>query len=70
MFDITWRELESLIYYMPEVNKDQPVIVWDSATGMGWEGIDFSPYDEFEAPNKDNFYSLSINSEREPYSRP
>ena len=69
MSDMTWRELEGLIFDMPEVNKDSPVNIWDYATGMAWTGIDFSCYDADEFPNENNFYSLSINSEKEPYSR-
>lgn len=70
MSNMTWRELENMIYDMPEVNKDQPVNIWDYATGMTWVGIEFSAYDADESPNENNFYSLSINSKKEPYSRP
>lgn len=66
---MTWQELADFINNeMPECNRNQTANVWDASTNnpSGGQFIDikdFSPYDEDEYPNVNNFYSLDINTE-------
>ena len=66
---MTWQELADFINNeMPECNRNQDVTVWDAGY-YGYTGGKFttihtiSPFDEYENPNGDNFYSMNINTD-------
>ena len=71
--DMTWRELADFINnHMPECNKDDKVIVWNSGEDGEYGAMDggkfsdcvgITPYNTYEESSADNFYAIDFNGE-------
>ena len=61
---MTWKQLADFINnQMPECNKNQKVMVWDSKSGQFCYAHDVSPFDIDECANDNNFYSIDLCTE-------
>lgn len=58
---LTWNDLAELIQKMPEVNKNQEVIVYDESCSEGFQCRSLSSWDETDdVPSEHNFFTLNF----------